>query len=104
MNHDAAHQYDGLQVVPNETPDKLAYNPYPQSSYQGTSVMPAYVGEATAPKSEKRVAGMRRSTLILTAVIVLLVAAIALIGGLFGSKIGDLENKISLFGDSTPTS
>lgn len=106
MNHDSGHHYDGLQVVANDnTPDKQAYSPYPQSSYHGTgtTAMPGYTAEDPIPKPEKRVAGMRRSTLILTSVVVLLLAAIALIGGLFGSKIGTLEDKIAKFGSNTAT-
>lgn len=102
MNN-SENQYDGLQVVPNNNmPDKQAYSVYPQSSYQGTTVMSSYIGEDAAPKPEKRIAGMRRSTLVLTSTVVLLLIAIALIGGLFGSKIGSLEDKFKQVQAPTP--
>lgn len=105
MNQDLEHQYDGLQVVPNDpTQDKQPYgNPYAPSSYPGTAVMGTYVGQEAFTPPEKRVAGMRRSTLIIASIIVLLVAVIALIGGLFGSKIGTLEDKLASFVNATPT-
>jgi len=102
MNN-SENQYDGLQVVPNNNmPDKQAYGVYPQSSYQGTTVTSSYIGEDAAPNPEKRIAGMRRSTLVLTSTVVLLLIVIALIGGLFGSKIGSLEDKFKQVQTPTP--
>lgn len=44
--------------------------------------------------AEKRWFGLRRSTVILSALIFVLVAGIAAIGGVFGSKIGKLEAQL----------
>lgn len=45
-------------------------------------------------KEKKGWFGMRRSTVVLSALMLLLLAGIAAVGAIFGTKIGDLESKL----------
>lgn len=87
-------QYEsGLHPVPVQVEDKQVYGsmaaqpPYPGAPY-------AYTGFDGQVPEEKRWFGMRRSTVILSAVIFVLLAGIGAIGGVFGSKIGKLEAQL----------
>ena len=68
--------------------------------YGGTAVQPypgapfGYSGFDGQVPVEKRWFGMRKSTVMLSAVIFLLVAGIGAIGGVFGWKIGELEAQL----------
>lgn len=77
----------GLHPVPNPEEDKQVYRG-PQ--YPGDT-LDTVTAQASA---EKRWFGMRRSTVILSSVVFVLLAGIVTIGGLFGSKIRTLENRL----------
>lgn len=96
-------QYEsGLHPVPSpaggDKPNPV-YGGLQVQSYPGTtSGYPWAVGQAPAAAvgpAEPRWFGIRRSTAILSAAVLVLLVGIVTIGAVFGAKIGELESKLA---------
>ena len=102
------HYESGLHPIPPPMDDKPSpvYGGLQVESYPGTnSAYPWAIGQqsATVAPAERRWFGMRRSTVILSGAVLVLLVGIVTIGALFGAKIGELESKLDSKLNVTPT-